>query len=386
MSKQLIFILVFVFSCSSNAKVAYIPLFDAKDKNNTRENTILAIDLENGHLLKSIEVGNGVGAVFLNLVGDKLYASAENDYKIALIDTSTLKVIKEWTNLAVKPQQIILNNSEDKLYFAQILNDTIYQIDLITNEVSIALTLSGFVKFWYSENLNTIMFKTNNTVTNTYQAHFYDLNDLHFNYIRPIGNTYSYFIDEDGLRFYYPYFGAGRLYSLNSNNTNTNWYFFYVYLPGPIGGFNDIFANVFPSQNNTILAVGWHGTYEIDRDTGVGNRISALYNYNNPYQRISRNIFLKSSAPQLPFCSPPAPPVVDCENFYPLRLTIQNHDTNQEHVIFEIDRAGTRASGRYIGEKLYTVPVIPILNTKFLVFLLSFLILVFTYKTHYSHR
>ncbi len=380
--KSLICMFLLCFSLVSSAKVAYIPLFDGHDFNNVIENSILAIDLDNGQLLKKITVGDGVGAVFINSIGDKLYASAENENKIVLIDTTKMEISHQWNNLAIKPQQIILNKAEDRLYFSEYNNDSIYQIDLTSNLVSVALTLNGFERFWYSENLNTILFKTYNSVTGGYEAHTYDLNTMTPIFSRNIGNDYSYFIDEDGLRFYYPYFGAGRLYSLNLNNTNTNWYFYYVYSSGPLGGFNDIFANVFPSQNNTVLAVGWHGTYEINRDTGIGQKISGLGNYNEPYQYIEGKTFLKSSNPYIPPC-PPIAPGFGCNTYDSLKLTLQNHQTNQQTVIFEKDRAGTNVRGRYIGEKLYSVPIIPVLNLKSLLSLLMLLLLGLTYKTQF---
>lgn len=383
--KKIICLCLLYFSFPSFAKVAYIPLFDAHDINNIKENSILAIDLDNGQLLKKINVGDGVGAVFINSIGDKLYASAENENKIVLIDTTKMEIVNEWNNFAIKPQQIILNKAEDKLYFSEYNNDSIYQIDLVSNLVSVALTLNGFERFWYSENLNTIVFKTHDSVTGFYEAHTYDLNTMTPVFSRNIGNDYSYFIDEDGLRLYYPHFGSGRLYSLNLNNTITNWYYSYVYSPGPLGGLNDSFANVFPSQNNNILAIGWHGTYEIDRDTGIGQKISGLGNPFEPYQRLTDYTFLKANRPQLPFCGI-RPPGVDCDNYYPLKLVLQNHQTSQQVVIFEKERAGTNARGRYIGEKLYSVPIIPLLNVKSLLIVFMLLLLGLTYKTRFSQR
>ncbi len=365
------------------AKVAYLPLFDGYDLNNIQENSILVIDLDNGKLLKKIPIGNGVGAVFLNSVGDKLYASAKDDNKIVLIDTTTLEVVNEWTGLAIKPEQIILNKADNILYFSEYNNDSIYQIDLTSNQVSVALTLSGFQKFWYSESLDTIVFRTHNSISGDYNLHVFDLNSMNLNFVRLVGDTYSYFIDEDNLRFYYPYFGAGRLYSFNFNNSTANWYFYYVYAPGPIGGLNDQFANVYPLQNNKVLAIGWHGSYEIDKDSGVGTKISSLGNYNHPYQRLTDYTFLKTNRPELPFCGVPAPGM-DCNNYYPLKVSVQNHQTSQEVIVFEKGRAGTNAHGRYVGEKFYSVPIIPILSLKLLLLLFMLLLLGLTYKTRFS--
>ena len=367
----------------SVAKVAYLPLYDAHDRQNIIENTILAIDLDSVQLLKKIEIGNGVGAVFLNKLGDKLYASAEDDNKIALIDTTTLTVIHEWTNLAIKPEQILLNNNDSILYFSEYNNDTIYQIDLVSNQISIALILPGFESFWYAENLNTVAFKTLDSLSGDIHLHFYDLNTFNLKFVRLTGDTYSYFLDEDGLRFYFPVFGAGRLYSKNLNNLVDNWYFSYVHSPSPIGGLNDTFSKVFPLQSNKILTIGWHGSYEVDRDSGVGIKISDLANSNHPYQQISDYVFLTVNRPQLPICIPLLPGQ-DCHNYSPLIVTVQNHQTNQETIVYEKDRAGTLARGRYVGDLFYSVPTIPLLNLKSLVFLLMFLVLALAYKTRFS--
>ncbi len=382
MKNLLVILSLLVVNTVSFAKVAYLPLFDAHDLTNIKEDSILVIDLDDGKLLKKIRVGNGVGAVFLNSQSDKLYASAKDDNKIVLIETTTLDIVQEWTGLAIKPEQIILNKADNVLYFSEYNHDSIYQIDLVTNQISIALTLPGFQRFWFSDNLDTIAFKIHDVITGDYNLHVYDLNDMSPDFVRLVGDTYSYFIDNDGLRFYYPYFGFGRLYSYNYNDFVENWYFSYVYAPGPLGGLNDTFANVFPLQNNKILAVGWHGAYEVDKDTGVGVRISGRGNYNNPYQRITEYTFLKASRPELPFCGV-TPPGLDCNNYFPLQVFIQNHQTSQEVMVYEQDRAGTYAQGRYVGEKLYSVPVIPLLSTPLLLVLIM-LLLVFAYKTRLS--
>lgn len=198
-------------------------------------------------------------------------------------------------------------------------------------------------------------------------------------YQRSFGDSYSIFISNDGMNYYLPIFSPARLYSLNLNNTDTNWYFFYEYFPTSFGLFMDNFSSVHELDNNNILVVGWHGSYKININTGIGESISGLYNYNNPYHKIEESTFLKSNRPQLPMCGVP-PPGVDCTNYHPLQLFIQNHLTGTETLIYQRDRSGSLAKGRYIGEKFYSIPIIPILNNYWLLGLLLCIIILIAYK------
>jgi hypothetical protein len=365
--------------------VAYIPLFEANNPQQSFNDSIIAVDLDNGNFLKKIKIGDGVGAVFINAYGDKLYASAEDAYRIVLIDTKSLVVDKVWNNLAIKPQQIILNNTESKLYFAQRNKDEIYQIDLNTDQISIALTQIGFEKFWYSENLETIVFKTHDFISDTYQINTYDLNHLTLKYQKYFANNPTLFVSNDGEKYYIPIFSVAKLFSLNFNNEDINWSFFYNIMPVAIGFLTDHFSNVYELPNDKLLVVGWFASYELDARTGIGVKTSDLRNFYQPYNKIEDKIFLKSNSPEIPQCADPIPPGDDCTNYLPLELSIQNHQTGEETVIYRRERSGSLAKGRYIGPKFYIIPKIPVLHQPLAFTLLLLMILLFAYKSKRLH-
>ena len=248
--KHLLLLICLTMSHGIFAKVAYIPMFEATAQ---QENHIWAIDLESGHVLKRVFVGDCVGPIFINSVGDQLYAAASLENKIVLIDTNSLEISQEWNNLAISPSQIILNTDETKLYFAERGQNDIYEIDLINNHVSVVLTINDFNSFHYSSNMEYIVFHSRDVVNDIYQLHTHHLSDLSFKYQATVPDEQPMLIDDDGESFYISLFGYGRFQSRSLENGTMNWEFYHSSgIPGPIGPMPEYFSSAFQTSNNQI--------------------------------------------------------------------------------------------------------------------------------------
>ena len=110
----------------------------------------------------------------------------------------------------------------------------------------------------------------------------------------------------------------------------------------------------------------------IDTELGVGSRVNTLLNQYDNYENIEGLKFLKSNRPNAIIC----PPLLPCEDGYlPLQLVVHDHGNNTEELIFQKSNAGNLARGRYIGDKFYSVPAVPISSQWFTLALLGLLVI-----------
>lgn len=365
-------LLLFLLSQNALSKVAYIPLFDASLADNS-DSYVFAVDLSSGQLLKRIHVGEGVGAIFINALGDNVYAAAAKQYKIVYIDAHTLEIKQQWQNLPVRPEQIVLTSDEKRLYFAEHGVAEIYELDLSTGSVDMVLSIDGFREFYYSENLEYLVIQSYQSDSGEYRLYTYQLNELALLYQTLASDQVPILIDDNGENYYLSLWGNGRIQSRSLIDNGLNWYFYHGSgVQGPLGELPERFTTASLINDTTLLVSGaMGGSYEVDRISGAGLQINNLINFWGMSEHIDPGLFLRSNPPLPIIC----PPLLPCEGgFEPLQLFIQNHQTGHEQLVYQRVQSGNLARGRYIGELFYSVPTIPTLHISGLLMFISLII------------
>jgi len=132
-----IFLYLFVV-LSANADVAYLPVTENFLTNPFYPDTrrIHVIDLDQGQVIRKLDIGSGVGAIFVSNDSTKVYVGVEDENKIVEIDAISLSVKQSWDNLPVQPTFLILNPSNDRILFLNHYSAKLFQIELSTGFVS----------------------------------------------------------------------------------------------------------------------------------------------------------------------------------------------------------------------------------------------------------
>ncbi len=374
MIKTIYIILLLLFSQWVTAKVAYLPLVEVSYPYPKRT-AIAIMDLDSGQFLNQLEIGSQVGPVFLNDTGHHLYAAANYDKRIVLIDTGTFEIETEWDGLPTYPDKIILSEDNSKLYFLDLgvglgIN-SLYQIDLVNNQISTALNFpdSSIKDVIYSEDLSHISLLVHNNNTNQTSIQTYHSNDLTLKHSTAISDYHiAFMIDNSGEVFYTIDNQLLQIQSRKLSDNSLNWSFSYP---------NEMAFYAITEQGTLDLMVsGYVNSYLIDKQTGYGNPLTAngsVDTLNGHYERINSNDFVQFDSPAI-VCITGI-----CSLGSKLHIKKINLIDNTSETIYQSQNyLGSRPIGRFVGENFYrgtAVQQVPVFNHLSLILLLSGIII-----------
>ncbi|MEZ5496251.1 MAG: hypothetical protein R3F25_05405 [Gammaproteobacteria bacterium] len=374
---RLVFLTFLFINTSSIAKVAYLPLTDFTPPFEV-QNRIAVLDIDSSSIIKNIYLPDEylTGSVFLNSEQTKLYAGTYNH--IIVINTNTLEV-EQSISIPSPAETIFLNQTDDTLYFSTSSSQFLYQLNLLSNTVSVAVDFGIYSinKAEFNESLNTAIFILsdggNSTIFKVFdiktmsELFSYDAPSYNSDLISNDGSTYFHFVNQDS-----------SIYSRSLVDGSINWV-------TQIS--NESFGVIFENFDNTITAISHQKTYKINKSDGQWSIQSniKLSDFTDiwgvSFERIENNSFFAINHPAFfcltGWCSP-----ITSLKSYTLNFndnTVSNNYQNEQIV-------GSYARGRYIGDLLYSPPIIPIFGNSGLLILVSVLLCTgIFYSRQYNH-
>jgi len=267
-----VLLLLVLFFETLAAEVAYLPLTEQGFPYPL--NTSLGVyDLDAGLRLKKIEIGHGVGPVFLNDSQDTVYVAARYENKILAIDTTTLTPIKTWQNLPTNPDQIFLSQDNSKLFFINLNvgtgQNSLYQIDLMTDVVNEVLFFPGFSiePVVYSQNLQYMALYLYDYFNNERRLVTYQTNDMILVHDTPLNEgDYLVMIDNEGEGFFYKDVTNAEFVSKKLSDATENWRFSF---PGETS-----FSQPLELVDGFLTIRGINNHYQVNKQTGQGSPIA----------------------------------------------------------------------------------------------------------------
>ncbi|KAA3638368.1 MAG: hypothetical protein DWP95_12815 [Proteobacteria bacterium] len=363
-------ILLLFFSQLLSAKVAYLPLITNAPLYPDLI-LLMALDLDSGQILNQVEIGDGVGAVFVDDSGKQLFAAASKDMKIVHIDTETLEIVEQWNNLPTNPARIILSEDNNKLYFVNTNAGTgsqdMFQIDLSSNQISSVLSFPNFTiqDILYSENLKFLSLILSNNSTNQLSIQTYNSNDLILKYTTSIITSPSIsMIDNEGENYYLIDNQQSKLESRTLSDDSVNWSFTY---PG-----ESEFYSIYEHGVSNLIASGSINSYQINKLTGNGSPLvgdGSNMTLSDSYDRIDLGNFVQVEKPYID-CN-----FLICALMTKLDIKKINLVNNTSEIVYQSQNAlGSQPKGRFVGENLYrgtAVQQVPVSNYLSLMLLLA---------------
>jgi len=375
MKKSVYILMMLFFNQWLMAKVAYLPLVEISYPYPKR--TAMAImDLDTGQFLDQLEIGSRVGPVFVDDTGNHIYAAANYDKRIVLIDTRTFEIETQWNGLPTHPDKIILSEDNSKLYFLDLAVglgiNSLYQIDLINNQISAVLNYpdSSIKNVLYSEDLSHLSILVQNNTSNQLSIHTYLSNDLTLQHSTAVSNyPIASKIDNSGENFYTIDNQQLQIQSRKLSDNSLNWSFSY---PGEMTFY------ALSEQGTTDLVIsGYVDSYLINKQTGNGNPLTTngtVGTLNDHFERINADDFVQFDSPAI-VCITGV-----CSLGSKLNIKKVNLIDNTSETIYQSqDYLGSRPIGRFVGENFYrgtAVQQVPSLNyLSFILLLGGFIIL-----------
>ena len=377
--------MLLLFSQWLSAKVAYLPLIEPGDFYPKRT-ALMAMDLHSGQMLDRVEIGAGVGPVFVNNTGKQLFAAAESDRKIVRIDTESIDIIEQWNNLPDSPEKIFLSEDNNKLYFLRLNpgsgGNDLYQIDLTNNQISsvINFSSSGISEVTYSENLKYITLLVNNHSTNQFSVHTYNSNDLT---LKSSSNLPSYmpikFIDNEGDNFYYGDYNESQFISRKLSDASINWSYSY--------SGESAYFSPYEKDTSILIVNGSINSYEIDKQTGVGNALTidgTNISFFGNYDRVHSESFVVVEYPSV-ICITGM-----CSLGSKLNINKVNLVNNTQELVYQSQNLlGSAPIGRFVGENFYrgmAVQQVSVLNHFGLILLMFGFVAVMSFRVIKTNR
>lgn len=341
-----------------SAKVAYLPLlrhnYDVLIYSPTATE-LLAVDLENGQRLKKITVGEGAGPVYLSHDDKTLYAAAQYEEKIVVIDTAALEILAVWEQLPVEPRLIFLNSAGDELFFSD--NSELYSINLSGEQIE--LKLSGYndqgYTWLYNEDLTHLM------IYSPTQVDVYHLADMSLKssftaslsrgaQLSKSGEVIFSFDDSDDV-----------LTAIDSKNGTPIW----TFEPTSDSG-----LQIAQQDGNWLTVFGFRGTYKINMTSGEGV-LSSTY---TPYSRALFWAQWHSGIGDNQYLATGGVEMVTVTGWAWLLDHMKLIVASERGEVSYFEPFGDALSaavpsGRFIGEKLYSIPVVTV-NDLWLIFVL----------------
>lgn len=340
----------------------------------------MALDLDSGHILDDIEIGDGVGAVFLDDTGKQLFVSAYTDKKIVRINTETLEIVGQWNNLPTNPARIILSEDNDKLYFLNVKagtgNQDMFKVDLSSNQISSALNFpnSNIQNILYSENLKFLSLILSNNSTSQLSIQTYSSNNLNLKYATNIISSPSKsMIDNEGENYYLIDNQQSKLESRKLSDDSVNWSFTY---PG-----ESEFYSMYEQGLSNLIVSGSINSYQINKLTGNGTTLvgdGSNVTLSDSYERIDLDNFIQVEKPLIE-CH-----FLHCNVTSKLNIKTINLVDNTSELIYQSQNGlGSDPKGRFVGENYYrgtVVRQVPALNRFGLILLMIGFVGFMSYK------
>lgn len=376
MYRLLTLIAALIYCNVVSAKVAYLPvttnnIFQPESKK------IMVLDLETGIVLKNIysQTGNFSGSVFLNNSSTKLYAA--RGMQVIVIDTTSLDIENTFETPSVVVD-LFLNSNNENLYYISNNSSKLHVINLATNDITTAVDFNEerISKHWINESLNTVGFLTTPS-SGQPTMRIYDIDSMTEKYSSTPETFNIELISSDGVDYFYTDTNTRTLYSRKLFDNSINW---------TVDATDEhIFSVLSDNENGTITAIGLYHSYRINRNSGAKEIISnqgtqtlpALFG--NNFGKIDNNSFLVVNNPVV-FCLTGWCSLTSELGVY----TINLRENSQPLIYHRSEIGGSTAKGRFIGEKHYLVPIIPIIDKPIYFILLIGLLLLLAYKSQFQ--
>lgn len=356
--KLILLISLLLLSFQLFAKLAYLPLVQNDYDSHPhypKRTEILVLDLESGHVLRKNDTGYEVGPIFVSSDSSKVYAANVNVSRIIRIDAKSLEIEKVWDNLPISPGHVFLNSTDDKLYFTSEYGGDLYVLNLTNNQQSIVLSgLNIDRPILFSKNHNRIAIY-DDAVQGRFEV--YDLSDWSLVSVFDVVDHYKSILSSDGSMIFLFDNNSGYVVAYDVVSGQILWQFQQV---------GDTYLIPVMMVGDELLLAGLNGIYMVDALTGVGTKTSDdtyydPYVHDHVFQSVNEDSFVAINRPSVGCITG------SCSVGGQLRATIMNREGivadyspwADEQWPYQFS-AGTSVKGRFIGEKLYAIPMVPV--------------------------